>query len=994
MTTTRDVAPAGADTARSEHRARGVENPRRLAEWLAGWRISLRMARRDIARHRGRSVLVAIMVGLPVVIMVAGMAILSTYHISVRESVPARMGSAQAVLAGQTPAVKVPGDPLSTQMTVHCEMGSSSSTIDGSWGVAQRPPPCGDGTTPEDVPPPATPIPSLSRAASLPAAMAALTSVTGSRLVPAAWDGLEVRVGKRVDVANVLFVDGADPAVRGMVDLTSGRWPAKPGEFVVTDAGQRFGLPSEGSFEYTPQATEPATQTPARATGAIVGTARAAAADQPVQLVTTPPVKLAGTQFLLDRAEPVTWSDVTRLNGYGITLLSRDVVEHPDQVPSSQESGAFVPRAIDLTAVTLLCLALLIESCLLAGPAFAVIAQRQRYSLALAAANGATRSQLRRTLLAQALVLGVAAAIAGTVLGILAAAAWFPLTRRWNESGSGPFEVPLLESGIVVACAILAAVVSALIPARGLTRLDVVAALRGDVVSARPHRGLPLLGALLAVGGGAVLVAAVLYVARLAEYPSALAVTVVFAGGLALVVGALCLVPSALALLGRLTARMPVPVRMATRDAARQRGRAIPTVAAIMAGAILLAGFGIFGTTIDAFMRSSYVPRAPMGSAIVYGDSERPDGATRATIAEVIPGATVRTVGAIGLAPGQETEPPPGGVERSVRNAPVLVFGASGCPVAQLVEREGYGSPGASGCPSIVVSSVTGSGGEIMLLSPEDLSALHGADAHAEQTLRSGGVVVDNAALVSGGGLTVIEGKADAEAGSVTWKGETGRRTLPAYVAPALFPDGADAPGLVTNSRIVLTPKTAAGLGAEVFTDRLVVSSPTGEVTGEQQSALRDALVLPYAEAVYVERGYESPIRIWLLVAFVSVALLILIATLTSTALSMGEARRDLATLAAVGAPDSIRRRMAAVQAGVLALIGTVLGLVVGAVPAAALGWVSTARHDQHGQLVEGGFVLVPWLLVAASVVGMPLLTAALAAAFVRVRPDMTRRMG
>lgn len=824
---------------------------RRLAGWLAGWRVSLRMARREILKHRGRSLLVAVMVCLPVVVMIGGLTVLATGEITVRESIPARMGSAQAVLAGQTPSVVASGDPLTTRMMVRCETGTSSVTVDGSWGIRQYLPPCDDRLVKVEPPPPAAPIPGLSRTATLSTAMTALGAVVGGRLVPAAWHGIEVYLGQGTTSLDVLAVDGADPAVRGMVDLTSGRWPAKPGEYVVTDAGERLGLPGSGTFEFIPPIVDPVTgpqptaaptpvalatptpstvvstppTAPARASGTIVGTARAAASDRPVQLVGLPPTELAGTQFLLDRTTPVTWADVTRLNGYGITLLSRDVVEHPDQVPSTTTSEADVSRSLDLTAVTLLCLALLVESCLLAGPAFAVIAQRQRYPLALAAANGATRSQLRRTLLAHALVLGVLAAVVGLALGMVGAFIALPFFVHWTHTSIGPFDVPLLESSIVVGCAILAAVVSALIPARGLTRLDVVAALRGDIVSRRPHRGVPVFGAVMFAGGAAALGTAAVYVASLSQYPAPVLVSILVVGGLGLVIGALCLVPSILAHLGRLTAGLPVPVRLATRDAARQRGKAIPTVAAIMAGSILLAGFGIAGTTLDAQLRAEYQPRAPMGTATFFGVPSTEIATVRTAVADSAPGATLHEIGRMALPAGQAVEPEPDAIEGSMRNAPTLIFGSARCTPAQVVDRTTSMAPvDQELCPSIVVSSITGSGAEVVL-SAQDLTALYGLDPRARETLDAGGVIVNDALLAPGGRLTVIEGTANQDPMSIAWHKETGRREVAAYVAPSLFTDYGGMP------QVALTPQTAAALGATVAPSHQIVSSPTGEVT-------------------------------------------------------------------------------------------------------------------------------------------------------------------
>lgn len=234
-----------------------------------------------------------------------------------------------------------------------------------------------------------------------------------------------------------------------------------------------------------------------------------------------------------------------------------------------------------------------------------------------------------------------------------------------------------------------------------------------------------------------------------------------------------------------------------------------------------------------------------------------------------------------------------------------------------------------------------------------------------------------------------MEGRIDQDdtGQAVAWKGEVKRRELPARVVEV------DEFMNMGAGVVFMTPETARSLGATLVTSRYIVSSPTGEITREQQTALTDALALPFAEQVYVERGYQSPIRAALLIAFISVTLLILVATLTSTALSMGEARRDLATLAAVGAPDGIRRRISGVQAGMLAVVGTVLGLIVGAVPGAALSWVTTARFDSDGSLLTGGYVLVPWLLIGLALVAVPLLAGLLAALFVRVRPDLTQRL-
>src|SRR5690606_25561170 len=91
---------------------------------------------------------------------------------------------------------------------------------------------------------------------------------------------------------------------------------------------------------------------------------------------------------------------------------------------------------------------------------------------------------------------------------------------------------------------------------------------------------LPVIGVVIMVGGAA----AVLYGARQWQGGDYW----VTAGSIPLVLGALFLVPTALTLAGRLSSALPVPLRMATRDAARQRTRSVPTVAAVMGGVAAL----------------------------------------------------------------------------------------------------------------------------------------------------------------------------------------------------------------------------------------------------------------------------------------------------------------------------------------------------------------------------------------------------------------------
>ena len=83
-------APTGPTPARVD----AVNRP--LSGWLGGWRLALRLARRDALRSRGRSILVLVMIALPVLGVTAADVLLRTQDVNTRESLDRRLGAADA----------------------------------------------------------------------------------------------------------------------------------------------------------------------------------------------------------------------------------------------------------------------------------------------------------------------------------------------------------------------------------------------------------------------------------------------------------------------------------------------------------------------------------------------------------------------------------------------------------------------------------------------------------------------------------------------------------------------------------------------------------------------------------------------------------------------------------------------------------------------------------------------------------------------------------
>ena len=176
--------------------------------------------------------------------------------------------------------------------------------------------------------------------------------------------------------------------------------------------------------------------------------------------------------YLVFRDRPVTWAEVREWNRYGLAVTSRDVVLDPppaSEQPTEQFEHMRANSVAELGLAALITVGLLLETSLLAGPAFAVSAARRRHALAQIAANGADRAQLGRYVLGEALLLGASAAIIGAgtavLLGWGATVLW---ARLEPTAGLGPLDLPWLALLGLVLAATVSALVAALVPAWGL----------------------------------------------------------------------------------------------------------------------------------------------------------------------------------------------------------------------------------------------------------------------------------------------------------------------------------------------------------------------------------------------------------------------------------------------------------------------------------------------------------------------------------------------
>ncbi len=736
--------------------------------------------------------------------------------------------------------------------------------------------------------------------------------------------------------------DPRDPSMSGVIRLTEGRLPASPHEVLVTAHGVRSGLPTSGDVRLTLGDAVAGYTVVGRADLQLLGSYDLIGYPQPVH---------DELGFLVPGDRPVTWDDATRLARYGFQTTSLDIVAHPPRPLPTSGPGFGVGEVALVVG--------LVEVALLVGPAFAIGAARQRRSLALAALSGAAPRQLRRVALGQALLLGSTAALTGTLVGAGAGIALWPVWASDPTETHGPLDVPVGALTLLFVLAVLTALGSALVAARGLARMSLVSALNGTARSAPPGRGGPIAGVLLLVAG----VAVTWWSVTLPRGAGSPVIWLCLAGGLAALAGLLLGMPALLRVLARLGAAAPVALRMALRDLARHRGRATAIIASVAGGVLILTAIWTSMGSTEADSARRHLPITRTGQAVVEGvASESGLAGLAATVRSVDPRLRTTPVAGVDV-------PKPGSDGETLSIAALR----KGCTAADVSGGTGRVRPE---CRSLVAYTGTG----VLVGTTRDLVRLFGLDAAQADALTHGRLLVNTEPVTEFEGTTVNEldhGRLHVVYLDYLVGPEPRAASFPA-VAISSEVIGRGAPP--ARYSVLASTTTAASLGCSVNGWQLLVDDPDGPITPETEGALREALATPGIH-FQVERGFvpEPQPVLWLIAG--TLALLAVIGAAMSTILAAAELRPFLATFAAVGAPPTLTRRLAIAQAAVLGLLASGLGALLGMAVGAPIGIISTSWSG------EEPVVALPWLTAGLFVVAVPLVAGAMAAISTSAKP-------
>jgi putative ABC transport system permease protein len=778
----------------------------------------------------------------------------------------------------------------------------------------------------------------------------------GSRLTRVRrWVPFEVRIDGKTTSFDARAVDLTDPLARPLATLREGRRPTRPDEIAVSPAAlRRLGV----------RLDEPV-RTVDGTTYRVVGVAefpdnlREVVALRP-EIPPGPPGTV-DENWLVDLPRPVDAALADRLNAHGILvsartpLPGREELAHGPNLPDAEQTG----NTVLVGGLGLL------EVVLLVGPAFAVGVRRRRRDLALVAVAGGDAAHLRRIVLADGVVLGAGGAAVGLLLGVGAAFAGRPLVEQYVlQARFGAYRVFPAALVAIVAVAVLAGVLAALAPAWSAARQDVVAGLAGRREPPPPGRRWLVLGLLLTVAGAA-----------LAAYGATrTAPTGVLAGVVLGELGLVFCTPTLIGLLARTGRLLPLTPRLALRDASRNRSSAAPAISAVMAAVAGSVALGVYVASDDARQREAWQPGLPPGNVLLQRTDGPatgalpPAGEVAERVRAVLPGATVIPLAAPECARPADKEDycvatavrPP---EQRCPYDPV----APGPAVARTDPRcvRPFRDPSDLYLPAIVDDGTA-------------LPALTGAPADqvaaARRTLAAGGVVVTDPGQVVDGRVRVeVSRGSDGSATAVTLPGYALRGGLPV-------------------DRLVVSPAAAATLG--------LVSAPLGYLVDTVDAPTdreRDALtaevgdVAPLAVQV-AAAGPPSDQRPLLLLLAGAAGLITLGAAAVATGLAAAEGRRDLSTLAAVGADPRVRRLLSLCQAGVIAVLGSVLGIVAG-LGSAAIVLISLNRRYAQSWPVEPPYPLVVPGSTLTVLVVVPLVAMVGAALLTRSRLPVERRL-
>ncbi|CAL9387513.1 hypothetical protein SUDANB15_01178 [Streptomyces sp. enrichment culture] len=732
-----------------------------------------------------------------------------------------------------------------------------------------------------------------------------------------------------VEVENITVVDGDNESVgpttgaptiavdwyvseRSVVELTSGRTPRGDGEAVLdADTADARGVEIGDTLSVHAR--------PGTFRVEVVGVATFTTTNPGAALVFLDPevaaARLLGsadraTSVSVDAAPGVTDAELKRRVTAELGTGTYDVETADEQArTAADELGGFLD-VIKYVMLGFAGIAVLVGVFLIVNTFSMLIAQRTR-ELGLLRALGADRRQVRRSVLTEAVLLGLVGSTLGLAAGIGLA---FGLIRLMGVFGMNLKTTEMVIGWATPVTAYVVGVgvtfVAAYLPARRAAGVSPMAALADAEVAGvgRPLRVRAVVGSVVGALGAAALIGCVTS-GETSAAASLLGLGVVLTLIATVIAGPL-LVRPVIRVLGAAFPALFGPVgRMSQRNALRNPRRTGATAAALMVGLALVGGMSVasasmsrsFDEQIDKTLGADFVVQSatfmPFAQEVTdrVRDTEGVGLVVRQRFAPV----------AVRLPDGERIETTAAGYDDGVDDVARVTY-ASGDTAAALADGALAMDAGFAGEHDVRVGStvpVEFPGGKRTELTVTALTDMEGGEGFGMR-----------------GGLFL------------------GIATVEEYV-----PGGQDS-ALYVNA--------AAGTGADGLRDRLETAlDPYPQVQVRDQA--------DYKELVHD----QIAVLLYLVYALLGLAIVIAVLGVVNTlALSVVERTREIGLLRAIGLARRQLRRMIRLESVVIAVFGAVLGLALGLV------W---GLCVQQVLALQGMTALaVPWGTVVAVVIG------------------------
>ncbi|MFI1384570.1 ABC transporter permease [Embleya sp. NPDC020886] len=537
-----------------------------------------------------------------------------------------------------------------------------------------------------------------------------------------------------------------------------------------------------------------------------------------------------------------------------------------------------------------------------------LVAQRTR-ELGLMRAIGASRADVNRSVLVEALLLAVVGSTLGLLGGFGLGQGLLKLMSAVGVDLKGtPLEIKPATPIIAYAVGVLVTVVAAYLPARRAARVSPMAALReAGAPPAKSLRGR-------AIGGGVVTVLGAIGLAT-----GASATKLDPAHGLALgggLVGTLV----GFIVLGPVLARLVIPWlagtfprlfgtvgRLSRENALRNPRRTGATAAALMIGVALVASLSVVATSMKDSVGKQIDQR--LGADF-----------------------TLESTGGLNFAPN---------VAETVRKVP---------GVRDVVrQRETEAKVVFNGSAETI--SVTGADPGIDGMLKQKYTAGNAADG-----LAAGRITLPK---------SYVKGRHLGIGGTVTLRTPNGR-SAELRIGAVIDDEGI---GLATAGGGMVGLETLSKLVPELLDSVIMANTADGSKSSQVRAALDNALK-PFPQVQLRDQAdYKQTVQdqtnlvLQMVYGLLGLAIIIAILGVVNTlALSVIERTREIGLLRAIGMSRVQLRRMIRLESAVIAVFGAVLGLALG------VGWGVAAQRMLASQGLD--VLTIPWLTITEVVVG------------------------